>query len=58
MRRKLLNAARELEKKRTVPPGVENPALYQKHGDQLVLEATDSWVEHYAAKMRADYAAT
>jgi phthalate 4,5-dioxygenase oxygenase subunit len=58
MRRKLLTAAKELEKKRRVPPGVENPALYHKHGDQVLLEATDSWVEHYAAKMSADYTAT
>jgi phthalate 4,5-dioxygenase oxygenase subunit len=58
MRRKLLNAARELGKNRRVPPGVENPALYHKHGDQVLLEATDSWVEHYAAKMSADYTTT
>lgn len=56
MRRKLLNAARELEKTRRVPPGAENPALYHKHGDQVLLEATDSWVEHYAKKMQAHYA--
>ena len=56
MRRRLLNAARELEKNK-IPPGVENPALYHKHGDQLLLTAADPWVEKYEAKMRADYAA-
>ncbi len=56
MRRRLLNAARELEKNK-IPPGVENPALYHKHGGQLLLTAADPWVEKYEAKMRADYAA-
>ena len=56
LRRRLLNAARELEKNK-IPPGVENPALYHKHGDQLLLTAADPWVEKYEAKMRADYAA-
>jgi phthalate 4,5-dioxygenase oxygenase subunit len=57
MRRRLMSAARELEKNHTVPPGLENPALYHKHGDQLLLEKNDSWPEHYAAKMKADFAA-
>ena len=56
LRRRLLNAARELEKNK-IPPGAQNPALYHKHGDQMLLTAADSWVEHYEAKMRADYAA-
>jgi len=57
MRRKLMSAARELEKNRQAPPGVKNPALYQKHGDQVLLASADSWIEHYAAKMKADYGA-
>jgi phenylpropionate dioxygenase-like ring-hydroxylating dioxygenase large terminal subunit len=58
LRRKLLNAARELEREHKAPPGVENPALYHKHGDQMLLEEKDSWSEHYTAKMKADYAIT
>jgi hypothetical protein len=57
MRRSLMNAARALEKHKTVPPGVQNPKFYHKHGDQVLLEEKDSWVEHYAAKMKADFAA-
>jgi len=49
MRRRLINAARGLKTNKT-PPGVENPALYQKHGDQLLLGENDSWSEHYAAR--------
>jgi phthalate 4,5-dioxygenase len=56
LRRRLMNAAREMET-RTIPPGVEHPALYRKHGDQLLLGEKDSWAEHYAAKMKLDYAA-
>ena len=56
LRRRLISAAKDLEKSRTTPPGVENPALYHKHGDQLLLEAHESWAEHYTAKMKADYA--
>jgi phenylpropionate dioxygenase-like ring-hydroxylating dioxygenase large terminal subunit len=56
MRRRLINAARELEKNQ-IPPGVENPAHYHKHGDQLLLGEKDSWTGHYAAKMQLDYAA-
>jgi hypothetical protein len=51
----LINAARDLEKTNESPPGVQNPALYYKHGDQLLLEGNDSWTAHYAAKMKADY---
>src|SRR5260221_290857 len=46
-----------LETKKKAEQGVENPALYQKHGDQLLLGENDSWSEHYAAKMKLDYAA-
>ena len=56
MRRRLFNAAGELEKNK-IPPGVQNPALYHKHGDQMLLTAADSWVENYEARMRAGYAA-
>jgi hypothetical protein len=58
LRRRLLNAARELQKmqKNQVPPGVQNPTLYHKHGDQMLLAENESWVEHYLAKMQRDYA--
>jgi len=55
MRRRLLNAARDMEKNK-LPPGTENPGLYHKHGDQLLLEAGAHWIEHYLAKMKQDYA--
>ena len=55
MRRRLMNAAKELEKTSDPPSGVQSPTLYHKHGDQLLLEEKDLWTEHYAAKMRADY---
>jgi phenylpropionate dioxygenase-like ring-hydroxylating dioxygenase large terminal subunit len=57
MRRRLLNAAKTLHEKSLAPPGVEDPAFYHKHGDQMLLGENDSWTEHYAAKMKQDYAA-
>ena len=56
MRRRLIAAVKELEKNK-IPPGCDNPALYHIHGDQVLLGEKDSWTEHYAAKMKADYAA-
>ena len=55
MRRRLINAARGLAKD-NIPDGVENPALYHKHGDQVLLGENESWVEHYTAKMKQDFA--
>jgi nitrite reductase/ring-hydroxylating ferredoxin subunit len=55
MRRRLINAAKELEKTNEPSVGVQNPALYRKHGDQLLLEEKDSWIARYAAKMKTDY---
>ena len=55
MRRRLLAAARALAKNE-IPPGVQNPEAYRKHGDQLLVGENDSWVEHYLAKMKQDYA--
>jgi phthalate 4,5-dioxygenase len=55
MRRRLAGAAKELAKKQA-PPGVENPSLYHKHGDQVLLDENDFWIEHYMAKMKQDYA--
>jgi phthalate 4,5-dioxygenase oxygenase subunit len=57
MRRRLIGAARQLQQNQQSPPGAGNAALYRKHGDQLLLGPSDSWVEHYAAKMAADFAA-
>jgi len=54
MRRRLINAARELEAGQ-IPPGVGNPAQYHKHGDQLLLGENDRWIEHYEAKMKQDF---
>lgn len=55
MRHRLLNAANDLTRNLKAPPGVENPECYRKHGDQMLLNEPDSWVEHYAAKMRSEY---
>jgi phenylpropionate dioxygenase-like ring-hydroxylating dioxygenase large terminal subunit len=55
MRRRLMNAARQLQQTQ-VPPGVENPVLYHKHGDQMLLAENESWIEHYEAGMKASYA--
>ncbi|HLX71566.1 MAG TPA: hypothetical protein VKV04_18290, partial [Verrucomicrobiae bacterium] len=55
MRRRLLNAANELTRNLKSPPGVDNPECYRKHGDQMLLNEPDSWAEHYAAKMKAEY---
>lgn len=56
LRRRLNHAARDLEKD-IIPPGAKNPGLYRRHGDQLLLGEKDSWIEHYEAKMKLDYAA-
>ena len=40
MRRRLANAAKELAKNK-IPPGVEDPTLYHKHGDQVLLGEND-----------------
>ena len=55
MRRRLINASRQLQQNRQSPPGAEDATLYRKHGDQLLLNPSDSWTEHYAAKMAADF---
>lgn len=54
MRRRLLHAARDLAKD-IAPAGAQDPGLYRKHGDQLLLGESESWVEHYLAKMASDY---
>jgi len=55
LRRRLLQAAKALARNKT-PPGVRNPELYRRHGDQLLLEAADPWFERYEIKMKQDYA--
>ncbi len=56
MRRRLIAAARQWQQQHTVPPGAENPAVYRKHGDQMLLAANEPWVGHYESKMKTDYA--
>ena len=58
MRRRLFHAAREFSEQQRVPPGVDRPGHYRRHGDQLLLSSGDSWIEAYEAKMKADYAGT
>ena len=52
MRRRLINAGKDLANDK-IPPGVEEPALYRKHGDQALLGESDSWVDHYTALLRS-----
>ncbi|HWD91335.1 MAG TPA: Rieske 2Fe-2S domain-containing protein [Verrucomicrobiae bacterium] len=56
MRRRLLGAVNALNKDKKLPPEIAQPECYRKHGDQMLLNESDSWVEHYAGKMKADYA--
>ena len=44
VRRRLLNAARELREKGTIPPGVDQPELYrQRSGWAMVPKDADFW---------------
>jgi hypothetical protein len=46
VRRRLLNAARDLRENGTVPPGVDQPRMYrQRSGWALVPENKDFWEE-------------
>ena len=55
MRRRLLASARSWQQRRKKPPGVDDPTLYYRHGDQMLLSPGESWVEAYAEKMRSEY---
>ena len=55
MRRRLVTAARQLQQRQESPPGVNNPSVYHKHGDQLLLAGEEDWAEHYEAKMKVSF---
>jgi phenylpropionate dioxygenase-like ring-hydroxylating dioxygenase large terminal subunit len=44
-RRRLLTAARELEKDGTVPPGVDSPEVYRQRSGGIILPQGTDWVE-------------
>ena len=56
MRRRLLSAVAALNKDKKLPLEIKKPECYRQHGDQMLLNESDSWVEHYTGKMKADYA--
>jgi hypothetical protein len=54
VRRRLLDAAKALREKGTVPPGVDNPGMYrQRSGWALVPETQDFW--EYLRPMREEF---
>jgi phthalate 4,5-dioxygenase oxygenase subunit len=44
-RRRLLQAARELEQNGTVPPGVDQPEIYRQRSGGIILPEGTDWVE-------------
>jgi hypothetical protein len=56
LRRRLMLAAEALEKKSTVPPGVDDPELYNSHGEQMLVREGGSWKQSFAALMAGHYA--
>jgi phthalate 4,5-dioxygenase oxygenase subunit len=53
-RRRLLKAARDLAKNRTMPPGVDNPSImYPVRSGDFVTDAKLTWRRAYDAQMRA-----
>jgi phenylpropionate dioxygenase-like ring-hydroxylating dioxygenase large terminal subunit len=57
VRRRLINLAKELREKGTVPPGVDNPAGYrQRSGEVIFPRSEDFWVGYQ--KLRAKFNST
>ena len=53
-RRRLLRAARALDKDGTVPPGVDDPDIYtQVRSGDFIADARIAWRDAYEAQMRA-----
>lgn len=56
LRQRLLGAAGALARDGATPPGVREPALYDAHGEQVLLEAGGDWRDAYHALMTETYA--
>ena len=57
VRRRLINLAKELREKGTVPPGVDNPQGYrQRSGEVVFPRSEDFWVGYQ--KLRARFNST
>ena len=56
MRRRLMCAAEALESIGEVPPGANQPALYQSHGEQALVGPDSDWKNAYAALIEEAYA--
>ncbi len=57
MRQCLLRSAEVLERQGRLPPGVEDPALYRGHGEQLLVPEGEDWKDGYRRLLEAHYAA-
>ena len=55
LRRRLMLAAESLDKEAALPPGVDDPGLYNSHGDQMLVENGKCWKQSYAARMAGHY---
>jgi phenylpropionate dioxygenase-like ring-hydroxylating dioxygenase large terminal subunit len=56
LRRKLVKAATDLRDHDAIPPGVEQPELFHRHGEQMLLHENDDWREVYSERMSRAYA--
>ena len=55
MRRRLMQAAEALGLEAVTPPGVDEPELYNGHGDQMLVQDGGCWKSSYAALMAQHY---
>jgi phthalate 4,5-dioxygenase oxygenase subunit len=56
LRKRLVGAAEALENDGTIPPGVDDPALYHSHGEQALDDGKGGWQKSYAKLMAELYA--
>jgi phenylpropionate dioxygenase-like ring-hydroxylating dioxygenase large terminal subunit len=52
-RRRMINAARALREQGTVPPGVDNPALYRQRSGEMILPKNVDWWSYYQEMRKA-----
>jgi len=55
LRRRLMLAARDLETASVSPPGVDEPDLYNAHGEQMLVREGECWKTSFAARMAGHY---
>jgi phenylpropionate dioxygenase-like ring-hydroxylating dioxygenase large terminal subunit len=55
MRQRLLRVAESLDVQGVLPPGVQNPDLYNHHGEQVLLGEASSWKDSYERLMKEQY---